>query len=112
MAATVWLVRRTEFRGGRLGAVRVDDSTAADLIKKGDALPFDASLRGNLAALKAGERSAEADAPEPKRRGRPPKAQAEAPEPEPEPAQLGEFDLSPLAQADEPEPDAPRKKGK
>jgi hypothetical protein len=85
MAVTVWLTRRTQFNGGRLGGAKIEDRTAAELIKKGDALPFDKELRRNLAAWNKAEAEAQADNGdgEPKRRGRPPKT---APEPTPEPA--------------------------
>lgn len=89
MAVTVWLVRQTQFNGGRLGAVRLESDLAADLIKKGDALAFDKNLRRALYDLRQAERAepeppAEGEA-EPKRKaGRPPKAKAKA---DPEPAE-------------------------
>lgn len=93
MAVTVWLVRQTALNGGRLGAVRVADDVASDLVKKGDALPFDRNLRAALRALKAGpgaEPAPDPDTPPPKRKpGRPPKAkeadQLALADPEPEP---------------------------
>lgn len=114
MAVNVWLVRHTRLNGGRLGAVAVSPDLAADLIKKGDALPFDRNLRRALAAHKAG-----AD-PAPKRRGRPPKSAApDAPADPLEQADEGEPALA-LEQADEApaaleqadEAPAPRKRGK
>lgn len=74
MAVVIWLVRKTEFRGGKLGVMRASDELAADLINKGDALPFDSKLRQALADLKAGKKPAAKNTGAPgKRRGRPPK---------------------------------------
>lgn len=98
MATVVWLVRRTKFNGGRLGGVRVADDVAADLVRKGDALPFDSSLRRTLAerarapaAEPAPADDTPADAAPARRRGRPPKGASEP---------------APLALADDPEPGA------
>lgn len=37
MAVAIWMIRRTEYFGGRVGAVRADPELADVLVKRGDA---------------------------------------------------------------------------
>lgn len=109
MAVAIWMLRRTEYFGGRVGAIRADPELADVLVKRGDAQliergtklqkidksPFAPPQSGDekLTGKKKGAKAKPAPDPEPDPAPEP------APDPEPEPA----LDPEP-APAPDPEP--------
>lgn len=119
MAVIVWLVRRTELNKGRLGAVRVSESIGKDLIRKGEAVPYDRNLRAAIAEHARAEGKGPGTGDPAKKRGRPAKnPPKEKPQMEnPNPADDGQpnkpppdFTPPPLPEPVEPAEPAPGEK--